>query len=78
MRESHRDACAELDRLTPREHEVLTAMVAGLTNDEIATSLVISRNTLEHHITAIYRKLGRTSRIQVILYALGCGHHAPS
>lgn len=48
--------------LTAREQEVLQLMAAGLTNPEIAAQLVISRQTVKKHASAIYSKLGVPGR----------------
>ena len=56
--------------LTSREREVLACLAEGLDNPAIAARLFISRHTLQHHLTAIYAKLGVTSRYQAIIYAL--------
>jgi DNA-binding NarL/FixJ family response regulator len=47
-----------LDRLTPREREVLAGMAEGLTNKGIAKSLVITEAAVEKHVTRIFDKLG--------------------
>jgi len=52
--------------LTPREREVLTLMVKGMGNKEIATHLVISLSTTKSHVGNILVKLGLSSRIEVI------------
>jgi DNA-binding NarL/FixJ family response regulator len=57
-------------RLTRRERDVLQLMVAGLRNREIAETLVISRGTLQHHVAAVYRKLGCSNRAQAVAPAL--------
>jgi DNA-binding NarL/FixJ family response regulator len=48
----------ELERLTPREREVLAAMAEGYSNRGIAEKLVISDGAVEKHISSIFSKLG--------------------
>jgi len=48
----------ELERLTPREREVLAAMAEGYSNRGIAEHLVISEGAVEKHISSIFTKLG--------------------
>jgi len=48
----------ELDRLTPRELEVLELMAEGLSNSGIAERLVISLGAVEKHISNVFTKLG--------------------
>jgi DNA-binding NarL/FixJ family response regulator len=48
--------------LTGRELDVLGLLIEGLTNAEIATRLVISRKTADHHVSAILGKLDVRSR----------------
>ena len=55
--------------LTPREIEVLRLVAAGHTNPEIAERLVISIRTVETHRAAIHRKLGTSSRAEVVTFA---------
>ncbi len=47
----------ELDRLTPREREVLTLMAEGLSNAGIAERLVVSGGAVEKHISNVFMKL---------------------
>jgi DNA-binding NarL/FixJ family response regulator len=49
---------AEIDRLTPREREVLTLMAEGLSNTGIAERLVVSAGAVEKHISNVFMKLG--------------------
>ena len=53
---SHR-VVRELDRLTDREREVFDLLARGMTNKEIADSLVITTNTVKRHLKAIFKKL---------------------
>jgi len=49
---------SDLDRLTPREREVLTLMAEGLSNGGIAERLVVSNGAVEKHISNVFMKLG--------------------
>jgi DNA-binding NarL/FixJ family response regulator len=49
---------SELDRLTPREREVLNLMAEGLSNGGIAERLVVSNGAVEKHISNVFMKLG--------------------
>ena len=48
---------SELDRLTDREREVFDLLARGMTNKEIADTLVITTNTVKRHLKAIFEKL---------------------
>lgn len=63
--EQTRDA----DRLSAREQEVLTLVAQGLTNREIAASLIISNNMVRNHVSHIMDKLDMTRRSQAAVYA---------
>ena len=64
---------AVLDELTPREHEVLDLLAAGLSNPEICSRLVISEATAKTHVARILQKLGLRDRVQVVIYAYEVG-----
>ena len=55
--------------LTAREMEILNAVARGLTYEEIASSLEISRHTVPVHIRNIYRKLSVNNRSQAVFEA---------
>jgi DNA-binding NarL/FixJ family response regulator len=57
-------------RLTPREIEVVGAIVAGDTNRDIARRLSISEDTVKHHLTNIFDKLGVSNRLELALFAV--------
>jgi two-component system, NarL family, nitrate/nitrite response regulator NarL len=58
--------------LTNREMEILAAVVSGSTNREIAKQYSISEQTVKHHITNIFDKVGVYNRLELALFAI---HH---
>ena len=59
--------------LTPREYQVITAIVGGYSNKEIAQKFSITEDTVKHHLTNIFDKLGVSSRLELATYAI-CNH----
>jgi NarL family two-component system response regulator LiaR len=59
--------------LTEREREVLTLMIEGLSNTQIAGRLTVSSSTIKSHVSNILSKLGAASRTEAVTLALR--HH---
>lgn len=57
-------------QLTNRELEILSFLVKGSSNTEIAHRLFISEKTVKNHLTSIFRKLGVADRTQAVVYAI--------
>ena len=55
--------------LTPREREVLTLVSAGCANKEIARQCAVSEETVKHHLTRIFSKLGASNRTELAMLA---------
>jgi DNA-binding NarL/FixJ family response regulator len=56
--------------LTKREMDILTTIVAGLSNKEIARRFSLSEDTVKHHLTNIFDKVGVASRLELALFAI--------
>jgi DNA-binding NarL/FixJ family response regulator len=67
-----------LDVLTPREREVLALVGSGLSNQEIATELVLGEGTVKTHIGHIFAKLGLRDRAAAVVCAFDHGLVAPN
>jgi DNA-binding NarL/FixJ family response regulator len=63
-------AYGKMDVLTKREKEILTQVMKGLTNREIAGVLFISENTVKNHLRNIMEKLHMNNRVQAATFAL--------
>jgi DNA-binding NarL/FixJ family response regulator len=61
------------DPLTPRELEIVKLVAEGHTTAEIASTLVISKRTVEHHRSHILEKLGMRDRVELARYAIRRG-----
>ncbi len=60
-------------QLTARELEVLALLTEGLRNAEIAARLVVSPRTIDHHVSALLRKLGASTRGEAAAIAMRDG-----
>ena len=58
--------------LTARELEVLAAVVGGHTNKEIARQFSLSEDTVKHHLSNIFDKVGASNRVELTIFAV---HH---
>jgi len=56
--------------LTPRELEIVSAVVAGYANKEIAEYFKISEDTVKHHLSNIFDKVGVSTRLELALFAV--------
>jgi DNA-binding NarL/FixJ family response regulator len=70
----------QLDELTAREREVMALVAGGLTNDDIAEQLVVTRATAKTHVSRVMGKLGARHRAEVVTlaYETGLVHPRPS
>jgi len=59
--------------LTKRELEIVAAIVEGCTNRDIAQKFTLSEDTVKHHLTHIFDKLGVSNRLELAMFAVN--HH---
>jgi DNA-binding NarL/FixJ family response regulator len=67
-----------LETLTPREREVMLAVSRGLSNSEIAETLVLSEATVKTHVGRILAKLDLRDRVQIVVFAYDHGLVTPA
>ena len=68
---------AGIDQLTQREREVVALAAEGLSNEEIAGKLYMSRSTAKTHATRAMAKLGARDRAQLVVLAYLAGLARP-
>jgi two-component system nitrate/nitrite response regulator NarL len=59
-----------MTRLTPREAEVVHLLADGLSTRDISQKLALTEHTIRNYLSAIYDKLGVSSRVELALYAV--------
>jgi DNA-binding NarL/FixJ family response regulator len=69
---------AGLAALTDREREVVALVAAGLSNDEIATRLVVSPLTAKTHVSRAMTKVAARDRAQLVVFAYESGLISPT
>ena len=60
------------DTLTRREKSIVSCLMQGWRNREIAQHLTITEQTVKNHLRTIYDKVGVSDRLELVLYAI---HH---
>jgi DNA-binding NarL/FixJ family response regulator len=63
----------QIENLSRRELEILRMVSSGMSNKEIALSLVIAEGTVKNHLTSIFNKLDARDRMHAVLIAKECG-----
>jgi len=62
-----------IEKLTPREREIIAMLARGISNKEIARGLDLAESTVKIHVQGILRKLNLASRVQAAVYAVEHG-----
>jgi DNA-binding NarL/FixJ family response regulator len=58
---------------TPRENEIISAIVTGSANKEIAIKLSLSEDTVKHHLSNIFDKAGVSNRLELAIWSINRG-----
>jgi DNA-binding NarL/FixJ family response regulator len=57
-------------QLTPKEREVLSRVIRGASNKQIANDMACSVKTIEYHVSNLLRKSGTSTRLELVVSAL--------
>jgi two-component system nitrate/nitrite response regulator NarL len=63
-------AAHPLPEFTPREQGIISAIVTGCANKEIAANLAISEDTVKHHLSNIFAKAGVSNRLELAIWSM--------
>lgn len=64
--------------LTPREEQVVALVAEGLSNREVAVELGLSEHTIKKYLLRIFDKLGTSTRVELVLYAVSHSQNRPA
>jgi DNA-binding NarL/FixJ family response regulator len=64
--------------LTPREEQVVALVADGLSNRQVADELGLSEHTIKKYLLRIFDKVGISSRVELVLYAMSHGENRPA
>ncbi len=67
---SHERPVSEIDKLTPRERDILSCLALGESNKFIARKLDLAESTVKIHVQNVLKKLKLTSRVQAAVFAV--------
>jgi DNA-binding NarL/FixJ family response regulator len=70
VQSTHDEARQKKFGITPRELEIVSAVVAGYSNKEIAGYFKISEDTVKHHLSNTFDKIGVSTRLELALFAV--------
>ncbi|MEB3200839.1 MAG: response regulator transcription factor [Synechococcaceae cyanobacterium] len=72
-RPPERDLLSPRTELSEREIEIIELVAGGLTNQEIAEQLMISKRTVDNHVSNIFTKTGARNRVALLNWAMDHG-----
>jgi two-component system nitrate/nitrite response regulator NarL len=64
---------SKFNEFTPRERQIISAIIVGCTNKEIASRLTLSEDTVKHHLSHIFAKAGVSNRLELAIWSMNQG-----